>query len=507
MKKILTLLALVARVMMASATDYTDLLTVDVNGNTTSQTATISLNQQTDGTYTFILKNFVMSLEGVQMGIGTIEVNRVEGIDVNGVTTLVANQTVAIQEGDVPSPSGLWVGPSQLGSVPVKLVAEQRGEKLYAVIGIDLQSTLGQVIKVTFGHGGYQIGNSSFEDFHTENAINEPNHWHSFASCTGSLAGFVKGTPHTFISDVVRPGTSGSHSVLLTSTSILGIIANGTMTTGRMSAGAFSATDPANHAEMDMSSTATDANGDPFYAEMNGLPDSLAVWVKFKQGTANAQYPYATVSAIVTDGTYYQDPEDKTYSNKLGRAINNTIATSDAQWQRICAPFNYFDNPSTPKAILVTLSTNATPGQGSIDSLYVDDLSLIYKQDIGVSAISVQGQALTVADTMVYASTAAKPISVDDIVVTTAAPKVIKSMETTADGPVAHVTVASQDLQTFKTYTIDMTGTTAGIHAIGGAAAAAETIYNLQGQRVETMAPGRVYIVERGGKAVKVMKK
>ncbi|MBM6992475.1 MAG: hypothetical protein I3J02_04330 [Prevotella sp.] len=507
MKRIFTLIALAANVVIASATDYTDALQVNVNGNTSTQSATISLNRQDNGSYAFVLKNFVLTSGGQQMGIGTIEVDNVAGTDVNGVTTLVANQTVPIQEGDIASPSGMWIGPSMLGSVPVKLIAEQRGEKLYAVIDIDMQSTLQQTIKVTFGNGGYQIGNSGFEDFHSENGINEPNHWHSFASCTGAFAGFVSGTAHTFVSDVVRPGTTGSHSVMVTSTQIFGITANGTITTGRMSAGAISPDDPANHAETDMSSTATDSNGDPFYAEMNGLPDSLAVWVKFTQGTPDASHPYATVNAVITDGTYYQDPEDKTYNNKLARAANNTIASNGSKWQRVCVPFNGYDNPSTPKAILVTLSTNADPGTGSLDTLYVDDLSLIYNQDITVKGISIQGQALAVADTMDYASTAASVISTDDIVVDTNAPKVFKSLETTADGAVAYITVASTDLQTFKTYVVNLKGAVTGIESVDGSAATTKTIYNLQGQRVGTMVPGQVYIINGNGRAVKVLKK
>ena len=137
---------------------------------------------------------------------------------------------------------------------------------------------------------------------------------------------------------------SGEFSARIFATSIFGIIANGTMTTGRMNAGAMSATDKANHAFTDMYSTDTDGNGDPFYLQLNSRPDSIVAWVKFKQGKANKDYPYATISAIITDSTRYQDPEDKEYTNVVARAKNNTIATTNDEWIRVSIPFVYEDN-------------------------------------------------------------------------------------------------------------------------------------------------------------------
>ena len=77
------------------------------------------------------------------------------------------------------------------------------------------------------------------------------------------------------------------------------IIANGTITTGRMNAGAASATDPKNHAWMDISNTATN-NGTPFYAKLSERPVALSVWVKFTQGTAQREHPYALPTGSVT---------------------------------------------------------------------------------------------------------------------------------------------------------------------------------------------------------------
>lgn len=74
-------------------------------------------------------------------------------------------------------------------------------------------------------------------------------------------------------------------------------IANGTLTSGRLNAGAIDSADVSNHAYLDMSKTDKDNNGDPFYQTINGTPDSVAVWMAFKQSTPNADYPYATLVA------------------------------------------------------------------------------------------------------------------------------------------------------------------------------------------------------------------
>ena len=472
--------------MNAMATDYTDSLIVKVNGVTSEQSATVSVTEQ-GGKYEFVLKNFTLMSGGQAMGIGTIDIKDITSVDAGGgITLLQTSGSIQIANGEGDSPSGMWMGPL-LGDVPIDFTATINGDKVYASIAITM-ATLGQTIDVTFG-SGYQLPNSGFELFHKEGKIDEPNSWHSFASSKGRLSGFVKSTPHTFVSDVVRPGSAGSHSVLVTSTSVFGIVANGTITTGRMNAGGFSANDPANHAELDMSLTEKDSNGDPFYAAMVGRPDSLVLWVKFKQGTPNTTYPYATVSAAITDGTYYQDPKgDNTYKNVLASAQNKTIVSKDFKWQRIAIPFSYVDDNIQGKAVLITISTNATPGQGSgTDSLYVDDIEFVYNG--GIESYIINGETVNVTPTGKGA--------------------LVLTDYTTDDKGTkwANVTVYSQDLKKKVTQVIDVTS--AGINAVNNTASssAADGIYTLSGQRTTVMRPGQVYIVKQNGKTIKVVKR
>lgn len=198
---------------------------------------------------------------------------------------------------------------------------------------------------------------------------------------------------HTSISKEVRPGSTGSNSVKLTSgivkVSVFKVPANGTLTTGRLIAGAVDANDPKNNSTSDPSSTEKDGAGNPFYAPLAARPDSIVAWVKFKQGTLkdkDKDYKYATISAIIHDNTKYQDPEDKTYKNVVAKAQNAKIESNGFKWQRISIPFDYESykaNNVEPHNILITFSTNAKPGVASKDAdnpdvMYIDDVELVY---------------------------------------------------------------------------------------------------------------------------------
>lgn len=248
----------------------------------------------------------------------------------------------------------------------------------------------------------YQVVNSDFEGWKASSG--EPDHWHGFKSAKGSLAGWAKGTLNS--STDVRPGTTGEKSAVITSGSVFGIVNNGTFTTGQLAAGSMSATNTDNHAEMDKSSTATDKNGDKFYMPLTGHPDAVKVWIKFSQGTPNSSHPYASANAVIFDGSYYQDPEDKAYANKVAMAKNVTIATCD--WTEFTIPFDYdsyksnvgvTNYNSNGGAILVTFGTNATPGQGSSgDKVFVDDMVLVYNSEL--ASVTYNGSNVTLASAM-----------------------------------------------------------------------------------------------------------
>ena len=72
MKKIFTLIAALMCVSALQANTYTDKLIVTVNGSSSQQNATITVDEK-DGLATLSLKNFVLEAGGSKMGIGNIE--------------------------------------------------------------------------------------------------------------------------------------------------------------------------------------------------------------------------------------------------------------------------------------------------------------------------------------------------------------------------------------------------------------------------------------------------
>ena len=262
------------------------------------------------------------------------------------------------------------------------------------------------------------------------------------------------------------------------------------MTTGRLNAESTTAADKSNHAFLDMSKTDVDANGDPFYTVLNARPDSIAVWVKFTQGKANSEHPYATISAIITDGSYYQDPEDKTYNNKVAKASNTEIATEGGNWQRLSIPFEYFRTTAQPKAILVTASTNADPGQGSNG----DKLGQKVELQDGVTdyTLDVDGD-----------------ISEDDIVATSngMGATIEKSITKEDNQTVVSVKVLSNDLKESTTAKVTIPQTNA-IHPSMVVPVAADEVYSIDGKRVNETQTGRIYIKKgKNGTAKKVIRR
>ena len=187
----------------------------------------------------------------------------------------------------------------------------------------------------------FQIPNSDFEEW--TDATAEPKNWHSFESATGNYQSYAGN--HIKKSENKRPGSNGTYSCVLFSSKVLGVVANGTMTTGRLNAGHMSATNPANHSYLDLSSTDLDFNNDPFYVTLKASPDAIKTWIKFKQYQHQNSYPYATINCVITDGEKrYQDPEEEgaEYLNYVAaKATNKTIEENNYSWQFITIPFDY----------------------------------------------------------------------------------------------------------------------------------------------------------------------
>ncbi len=525
MKKFFTLIVLAMSSLSMMAKDYTGHLYISVDGTPIEKDANISIDKTDDG-YTLMLKNFDITLEGTNMPVGTIKLEGVSYTTTGDITTLSYNAATTILDGD-DERTYMMVGQT----VPIEMTGRLTDNVFATTIDINLGI---MKVGVDFTTEGFQIPNSGFEDFHTdyynkgekgEKTSEVPNSWRSFMSCTGTMSegffgSFTKGSIHTYKSDDVRPGSTGKSSVKVVSLNALITSANGTITTGRLNAGSPTPADKTNNSFIDMSKTDVDQNGDPFYVTMAGKPDSLKVWVKYTVGdrkTGTENNVYATASAIITDGTYYQDPEEDgaNYTNIVAKAKNDKIASNNSEWQELSIPFTYTENKVDPKAILITLSTCSVPGGGSMsdtnpDILLVDDISLVY--NAGVKSMSVKGSDINIIDNQTeYNTTATGDINADDIKVVSdgQGAYITKQLESVDGGVKATVTVVSNDLKVANTYVINIAGATTGIKKTETVRNnTVSAIYNANGQQVSNMNQPGLYIIKNAdGKTIKFMKK
>ena len=524
MKKLFTLLFVAMTALTGMADTYNGPLHIDVNGQTVDQTTDITIEKQADGNYTLKLMKFKFTLIGMTMNVGNIIITDVPAVSNGQTQMLKVKKNIAIKGGSMDL---------MLKSVPIDMIGELRDGDFYTNINISMAT---QKIKVTFGTAKYQLPNAGFETYHTatvtspddpneKSTSDEPNYWHSFMSASGDplLVYMAGSTPVAFKCDDVRPGSTGKQSLMLKSFYALIAIANGTITTGRMNTGSMFASDTnSNYAWSDMSNTDKDAHGDPFYATLYSLPDAMKVWLKFKQGTANAEHPYATATAIINDGTEFHEPApSKTvYTNVVGEARNAKIAETGDEWKEFTIPFTYdafAQYGAKAKSVLVTLSTNADAGQGSDgDLLYVDDLSFVY--NAGLKAINLtaeNGEVFTVdgvnAETKEYTATVPFDVTANNLKAVSDGKGAYVST-TIADGK-ATIEITSNDLATTNVYTLnikkgDAQGITSGINGAQAAQAQAAGIYTIGGMRVNAITKPGLYIVKGAdGSVKKVLKK
>lgn len=217
-----------------------------------------------------------------------------------------------------------------------------------------------------------QIGNGDLEQW--ENVLatyQEPVNWNSFLTGGGQWASSADNQIES--STDVRPGTSGSKSAKVWSREVLGIIANGNMTLGKINMGAAQPTHALNYNE----SITTDAN---FSEPMVTRPDSIVFWAKFNP-VSSSGLDSARMKASLHHYFNCKDPEDAASTeNIVARGIVNFSTTNG--WKRFSVPFVYEDGEFFNSFILVTFATNKTAGGGSAnDQLWIDDVELIYNPD------------------------------------------------------------------------------------------------------------------------------
>ncbi len=224
-----------------------------------------------------------------------------------------------------------------------------------------------------------QIGNSNMEEWDNIGAATEePTNWNGFKSASGGLSGFA--SQQVFRSTAIRSGASGMYCARIFSKSIIGIVANGTLTLGRINMGSSTVTDISANYNISLTN-------DPNFSEaLTSIPDSIVFWAKYT-AASNQQ---ARIHAITHDAFDVHDPIDAASSPHVISTAAYNFSPNTA-WVRHSVPFEsyVFTGPGpvpTPQYILVTFATNAIPGGGAAnDEVLVDDIQLIYNSSVGIT--------------------------------------------------------------------------------------------------------------------------
>ena len=424
MKKGLLAICLAMTTMFGlNAETFTGPIVVNRNGQTYNSNVTVTVTQQDNGLNTLVLQ--------VPM-FGTMTMTDVPAATSAGITTYNAVRDVN----------------TNLGMMRTNLFARTVDGMMAANVSIPAQNAT-----MWFNTVGdyFQLPNSNLEAWTNSNG--EPDRWHGFKTATGMWAWAAPAALDK--SEDIHDGATGQYSALITAKNALGTIANGTMTNGRLNAGATSATSTSNNASMQ------ESNGSDFYVPLYAKPDQFKVWLKYEQG-APVDTNRANVSVKTFNGTYYQEPCDKEYTNLTGSIVGGQIAPCG--WTQFTFPFDYASyrpNHAITKAIFVTFSTNKNPGKGQAeDKLFIDDMELVYLADM--IDLRYQGSTINGWDPAVttYNIEVAGEPNLDDFAPDYDGESAVctKSMEQNADGSYRIViSVVSADLQNATSYVINAT--------------------------------------------------
>lgn len=329
---------------------------------------------------------------------------------------------------------------------------------------------------------GYQIPNSDFENWVSDK---EPgNGWNSFASATGDYATFASMSP----APVKVEGRNGGSAVRLNSKDLWLAKANGNLTTGTINMGNMTPTDTTNH-------NYTDLDNEGHYLLFAGQPDSVCLYAKFiSGGSENGRGRF-----ILHDKYEYHDPELSGDNNhKIAEAA--VLIPEAGEWTRFCAPFTYTGLTAAEgeQYMLASITTNPVAGGSDKDTLYVDDITMIYNSKL--DSITIAGVTLEGFDKETYTYTVEGQVpQADDIVAVSDGRGA--SVSTEISDNVLTITVEGNDIavnpENVHTYTLTFDKPSAidavasdnivisyagGLLSIKGAAGQKAEVYTLAGQ-------------------------
>lgn len=261
-------------------------------------------------------------------------------------------------------------------------------------------------------NGTEQLPNRGFELYDNENSSSiEPQGWNSFMTANASGIASAGKAQRLSKESGGRPGGKGAYYLRIYSTEVMGIVANGNVTTGRINMGSATATDASNH-------NYTDRGNEGFYWRQTTVPDSLVVWLWFKPKSSTEQ---AQVNVLIHNDNRTIDPGFER-SQIVAQAKINPPATDG--WQRFSVPFVKTGATNDAQYVLASFTTNKTPGGGNNnDELLLDDIFFVYNptlrlQNFNTTAIGLRdGENVTIEVPFRITGTMSPQMGDDNIVI------------------------------------------------------------------------------------------
>lgn len=228
--------------------------------------------------------------------------------------------------------------------------------------------------------GIYQFADPGFEQG-WKNTKEPGNGWHSFATAGGDLAPFASMSPAP---EHATEGYQSAHSVKLTSKDLWIAKANGNLTTGRITMGSQTPSDPSNYNFSDITGGQA--------LEFAGTPDAVTFYAKFTAGSGNKN-EQGRGQFILHDEFAYQDPEvEDQVSHRVGKASQLIDVSTD--WKQYTVPFTYDQDVKPAKQyLLASFTTNPNPGESANDELYIDDIYFVYNSEL--ASLTYAGTAVS----------------------------------------------------------------------------------------------------------------
>ena len=534
---------------------YKGKLNIKVYGGTLAPTdATIVVSKESNGTYTFVLKNFSVSVAGETMKIGDATISDLEPKESNGVITLeCTDKDAPVTNGDLDgklkdnkviitmkSTIDNYVLTTDISQLTVRLIDEDE-ELGYSELSV----------KANFKSESYTLPTATtpqLNDFsgdwetcipwdskgNTESSGTQPKGWH--ISNVHTAVGAV-------VAGAKAEGSNGTTvAVKLTNQEMAGQMIPAYMSLGTPWATAETKGTKVRYADGGVFGGTTftyrpDAISFDYQRDNSKRKENATAIAYLWKGTwtqtnvpgntAVGVFSYGTATKVTmvnrdrnilgneTSATLGDKPAKPSKDAKLIAKLEQPISESTkGTWKSMTIPFTYNDKTAVPEYINVIFAANDYFGDrnGIVagNSLTIDNVKLVYYH--ALNSLTYNGTPVANFDegTTEYTLNGKLAEDFDKVKFT------IKGVGATYDvakdeaNNVATITVKGNDYDvnpSSKTvYTIKFDGTV-GINGITTSTTTANgTIYDLSGRQLKTMQKGINIVRGKDGKMIKVMK-